>query len=330
MGETKMSDREDVERALKRVEELKSDDVSVDEIQVLSPSDGPPSGDPSDEGETMPAAVVSDDVDPALADALAEAADATVSEEGAVVEEDDEEEMVLEAADDDEGEEEELVIEDEPKKKNPNDALMQAMIAAKNEALEALDQTQREAKSMHDRLARVSANFENFKKRANREKDDAVRFANEKLLKEMLPVIDNMERAIEVARKAADGVDGDGDVVKSVVEGVELVHKSFLDTFAKFGVVSFTALGEQFDPAKHEAVAQREDASVPNNSVLEEYQRGYLLHERLVRPAMVIVASGGPPPGEKAAPPEADDAAEAPANGEAKGEHDDGSSEGNE
>jgi molecular chaperone GrpE len=278
-----------VERALKSVEQLDAeppssgdDDLDPDAIEVLSTDpDLPPSGDPSGEGHAA---------DPELEQAFANAAESELEAEATG-------EFAAQADldDDSDGDEEEIVVEDEPKKPDPKDAMLEAMITAKQELTSVLDQTQKEAKSLHDRLVRVTADYENFKKRQNREKDEALKFANEKLLKELLPVIDNMERAADVARKAAE--EAEGDVVKGVVEGVEMVHKSFMDTFKKFGIESFTAMGEVFDPAKHEAVAQREDASVPSNTVIEEYQRGYMLHDRLVRPSMVIVSSGGPAAG---------------------------------
>lgn len=172
----------------------------------------------------------------------------------------------------------------------PGDAVLAAMIHAKNEAVAALEQTQKEAKSLHERLVRSTADFENFKKRQMRERSDAVKFANEGILKELLPVIDNLERAVNAARQTAD----EASPVGPLLSGVEMVQRQFADALTKFGIVGFSALGERFDPARHEAVAQRADASVPSSTVVEEYQRGYLLHDRLVRPAMVVVSTGGP------------------------------------
>lgn len=281
MGDENQGTTEDaVERALKSVEQLESegngkDDLDPDAIEVVrSDPDLPPSGDPSGEGHAA---------DPDLEQAFADAAESELEAEAT---------GEFAVQDDDDDDEEVVVEDDAPKKKDPKDAMLEAMIVAKQELQGVLDQTQKEAKSLHERLLRVTADYENFKKRQNREKEEALKFANEKLLKELLPVIDNMERATEVAKKAV--AESDADVVGSVVEGVEMVHKSFMDTFKKFGIEGFSAHGEKFDPAKHEAVAQREDASVPSGRVIEEYQRGYTLHGRLVRPSMVIVSSGGP------------------------------------
>jgi molecular chaperone GrpE len=167
-------------------------------------------------------------------------------------------------------------------KKSASDALLEATMKAKHELQEVLGQTQKEAKDMFDRLTRVSADFENYKKRVGREKDDAIKFGNEKLMKELLPVLDNMKRALQSA--PAEG--------GSFVDGVRLVAKTFEDGLAKFGVQGFDSQGFTFDPQKHEAVGARPDANVPAQHVCEEYQRGYMLHDRLLRPALVIVSSG--------------------------------------
>lgn len=167
-------------------------------------------------------------------------------------------------------------------KKSASDAILEATIKAKGEMQEVLAQTQKEAKDLFDRLARVSADFDNFKKRVNREKQDAIKFANEGVFKEMLPVLDNMLRAVQSA-----GAEGG-----TLLEGVKLVARQFEDVLGKMGVSGFSAVGEPFDPARHEAVGARNDPSVPAQHVCEEYQRGYMLHDRLLRPALVIVSTG--------------------------------------
>jgi molecular chaperone GrpE len=173
-------------------------------------------------------------------------------------------------------------------KKSASDALLEATLKAKAEMQEVLAQTQKEAKDLFDRLARVSADFDNFKKRVNREKQDAIKFANEGLFKEMLPVLDNLQRALASTAEP-------GSETSTIVEGVRLVAKQFEDVLGKMGVVGFPSLGEPFDPARHEAVGARPDERVPAQHVCEEYQRGYLLNDRLLRPALVIVSSGAPP-----------------------------------
>lgn len=171
-----------------------------------------------------------------------------------------------------------------PGKKSASDMLLEATIKAKQEMAEVLAQTQKEAKDMFDRLARVSADFDNFKKRVQREKQDAIKFANEGLLKELLPVVDNMNRAV-AALSSANGDD-------KLLEGIKLVAKQFDDTLTKVGVMGFVSLGQPFDPGRHEAVGSRPDDEIAAQHVCEEYQRGYMLHDRLLRPALVIVSAG--------------------------------------
>jgi molecular chaperone GrpE len=167
-------------------------------------------------------------------------------------------------------------------KKTVDQAMIESLLRAKGEAAEVLAQTQKEAKDMFDRLARVSADFENYKKRVGREKDDAIKFGNEKAFKEILPVVDNLRRALQSS--------GAGD--PQLVEGVKLVSKQLEDAIARFGVTGFDSLGAPFDPARHEAVGSRAHDTIPAQHVCEEYQRGYQLHDRLLRPALVIVSSG--------------------------------------
>lgn len=141
---------------------------------------------------------------------------------------------------------------------------------------------EQEAKDNYDRYVRQVAEAENFKKRNARERDDAIRFANEMLLKDLLPVIDNLERAIA---HAASGENG-----KPLVEGVEMVLKAFLDVLSKFGVSQINAVGQPFDPSKHEAIAQVVSDVHEPNVVVEELHKGYMLRDRLLRAALVSVA----------------------------------------
>ena len=141
-----------------------------------------------------------------------------------------------------------------------------------------------EAKDNYDRFVRQTAELENFKKRASREREDGIRFANEVLIKDLLPIVDNLERAVAHASGGGNG--------KPLVEGVEMVLKGFLDVLSKHGVSQIVALGQSFDPAKHEAMAQLDSESHAPNSVIDEHQRGYLYRERLLRPALVTVAKG--------------------------------------
>ena len=141
---------------------------------------------------------------------------------------------------------------------------------------------EQEAKDNYDRYVRQIAETENFKKRTARERDDAIRFANEMLLKDLLPVIDNLERAIA---HAAGGENG-----QPLVEGVEMVRKGFLDALSKFGVSQIVAVGQPFDPSKHEAIAQVVSDVHEPNVVVEELHKGYMFRDRLLRAALVSVA----------------------------------------
>ena len=145
-----------------------------------------------------------------------------------------------------------------------------------------LDAKCEEVKVNYDRFVRQVAELENFKKRATREKDEAVRFANESLVRDLLPVIDNLERAVAHAQGGGNG--------KPLVEGVEMVLKGILDVLAKHGVAQISAVGQPFDPEKHEAMAQVESENHAPNTVIEEHHKGYLLKDRLLRPALVTVA----------------------------------------
>lgn len=151
---------------------------------------------------------------------------------------------------------------------------MQAMLEAK----------EKEAKETYDRLLRVSADFENYKKRSARELEDFRKYANQTLLKEMLSVVDNLELAINSSnhRKKAD---------KTLMEGLNLTLNEILRVFERFDVKPIEAQGQKFDPAFHEAVMREETDDFPENTVVSEFQKGYLIHDRLLRPAMVVVAA---------------------------------------
>ena len=148
---------------------------------------------------------------------------------------------------------------------------------------ERVESLEKEVKETHDRLLRVSAEFENYKKRATREMNDFRKFANESFVKAMLPVIDNLDRAIESSNneKHAD---------KSMLEGVNMTLKEILKVLEQFGVKRFDSLGNTFDPGLHQAVMQEVTDEHAENSVVKELQKGYMMHDRLLRPAMVVVA----------------------------------------
>jgi len=145
----------------------------------------------------------------------------------------------------------------------------------------------KEAEEYHDRLLRLAAEMENLKKRLEREKGELLQFANENLIKELLPVVDNLELALEHGRRQ--------DAPPALLEGIELVHHGFLKALARFGVTPLNGVGEPFDPAFHNAVLEEETSEAPDCTVTKELQRGYLMHRRLLRPAMVVVARNPQP-----------------------------------
>jgi molecular chaperone GrpE len=139
--------------------------------------------------------------------------------------------------------------------------------------------TQEKLKAEHERCLRLAADLENYKKRAVKERDEVQKFGIEKLLKDLLPVLDGLDRALAAA--AAD------DPLR---EGVKLVRANFEQTLGRHGVVGFSAMGAKFDPAEHEALLQVPTRDQPPGTVVLEHARGFRLNDRLVRPAMVGVA----------------------------------------
>jgi len=152
----------------------------------------------------------------------------------------------------------------------------------KEELIKRLDEKSEEAATNYDRWLRVSAELENYKKRVEKERAEFLKYAHESLIKELLPIVDNLERAIEHARtkKASN----------ALVEGIEMVLKSFNDCLGRFKVKPVKAIGAKFDPNLHEAVRVEENAEEEENTILSELQKGYILNDRVVRPAMVVVS----------------------------------------
>jgi molecular chaperone GrpE len=151
---------------------------------------------------------------------------------------------------------------------------LQQTLAAKTE----------EYQSLNDRYLRLAAEFENYKRLAQRDQREHVRYGNEQILKELLPGIDNLERAVKAAK--------DNGNSESLVQGVDLTLKQLMGVLMKFGVQPVSTVGEPFDPAAHHAVTSVESTEIPENHVVEEFQRGYRLHDRILRAAMVSVSTG--------------------------------------
>ena len=170
--------------------------------------------------------------------------------------------------------------EDEVEKKedfDPETADRETLLGKYKELEEQLKEAQ-------DRVLRTAADAENFRKRLQREKEEQTRYANEAFMRDLLPVIDNLERALEHAAAAGSGQG-------SLMEGLNMTHKGFLDTLGRFGCTPVKAVGEIFDPNFHEAVSQEESTEHEANTVLLELQKGYTLKDRLLRPAMVVVST---------------------------------------
>jgi molecular chaperone GrpE len=150
-----------------------------------------------------------------------------------------------------------------------------------------VDALQAELNETRDRWIRLNADFENFRRRTLKEREEAHQFGHQALAKDLLPAVDNLERATEAARKS-----GVGDL-ESLLQGLELVQRDLESVLAKHGVTEVEALGQPFDPSMHEAIAQLPDDSVPANTVVKVFQRGYRLRDRLLRPAQVVVSKAG-------------------------------------
>jgi len=147
-----------------------------------------------------------------------------------------------------------------------------------------------ELAAAQERMVRLQADFDNFRRRALKEREEAHQYGHENLVKDLLATVDNLDRAIEHARKS------DGGDFQSMLQGVELVQRELLGALANHGVSEIEAGNVAFDPNVHEAMAQQENDSVPANTVIEVFQKGYRLRDRLLRPARVVVskpADGG-------------------------------------
>lgn len=148
-----------------------------------------------------------------------------------------------------------------------------------------LEQSQCEVKAHQEQYLRALADMENLRKRTQREKEELAKFANENILREVLPVIDNLERAIEHADQAEMGESGAG-----LLEGVQMTLTQFSQVLGRFGVIPVESLGQPFDPALHQAMGQFATEEYAANTVAQQMQKGYQLNDRLLRPAMVMIA----------------------------------------
>jgi molecular chaperone GrpE len=147
---------------------------------------------------------------------------------------------------------------------------------------EKLNKAETQAKENNDKFIRLYAEFENYRKRMQREKEELTRHAQEQIIKDLLPVLDDLERALSHKDSPQDHI--------ALIKGVELVKKHMITSLAKFGLAPFESLGEPFDPHIHEAVSHQESLEVPPDTVVSQFRKGYLFYGKLIRPALVAVA----------------------------------------
>jgi molecular chaperone GrpE len=167
---------------------------------------------------------------------------------------------------------------------SPDDSSPMEERGLAGELQRALTTKTEEYKELNDKYLRLAAEFDNFKRLAQRDQRDQIRFGNEQLLKELLPVVDNLERAVTASRNG-----GSPDVL---IQGVDLTLKQLTGALTRFHVKPVETVGQPFDPATHQAVTSVASEKIPEQHVVDEFQRGYRLHDRILRAAMVSVSTG--------------------------------------
>jgi molecular chaperone GrpE len=169
---------------------------------------------------------------------------------------------------------------------NVNEKSEETKEVADGEAQEALEtQNKKDEIDYKAKYFYVAAEMDNFRKRMEREKENLIKFGNERVLSDLIQVVDNFERTIEMLKFDQD------PKIKNIVTGIDMVQKQFIETLSKHGLTPVQAVGKDFDPNFHEAMAQEYAEGAKPNQVLKEFQKGYTLNGRLVRAAKVVVAS---------------------------------------
>ncbi len=148
----------------------------------------------------------------------------------------------------------------------------------------ALEEARTKVKENHENMLRIAAEFENYKKRILREQENLLKYAEENILKELLPSIDNLERAMSHEHNMDD--------VSVLMQGIEMTLKGLLSTLDKFGCKPIKSIGKPFDPNFHEAIAMESSSEIPEQSIINEFEKGYLYKDRLIRASKVIVSKG--------------------------------------
>ena len=148
-----------------------------------------------------------------------------------------------------------------------------------------LEAKEKEAAENYDRYLRAAAELDNYRKRAARDKEDAIKYGNEKLIRDILPILDSLDRALQQASDLSAR-----NNFEAFQQGLQLIHTQILGCLERHGVAKIAAKGEEFDPERHQALMQVETPEVESNRVIEEYESGYTLHGRLLRPSKVSVS----------------------------------------
>ena len=148
-----------------------------------------------------------------------------------------------------------------------------------------LEAKEKEAAENYDRYLRAAAELDNYRKRAARDKEDAIKYGNEKLIRDILPILDSLDRALQQASELSAR-----NNFEAFQQGLELIHTQILGCLERHGVAKIAAKGEEFDPERHQALMQVETPEVESNRVIDEYESGYTLHGRLLRPSKVSVS----------------------------------------
>ncbi len=175
-------------------------------------------------------------------------------------------------------------IEFEPASATDDENTAAAGDSSLEQALNKLAEAEEDAQRAKDDLLRVKAEMQNLRRRTEQDVEKAHKYGQEKFSTELLAVMDNLERSLEAASDSED------EVVKSLHEGVDLTLKNFVDCFSKFNIETVDPLGEPFDPQLHQAMSIQENAETEPNTVIAVMQKGYTLHGRVIRPAMVVVS----------------------------------------
>ncbi|WP_310600496.1 nucleotide exchange factor GrpE [Desulfobulbus sp.] len=170
---------------------------------------------------------------------------------------------------------------------NPEEAVIVEEAAMDREC--ETETLQRELADARDQMMRIAAEFDNFKKRAERERGKLLKYAGENILRDLLTTVDNLDRAIEQGGAAAED---EGKKLQAMVQGVELTRKGLVATLERFGVEPLEAVGLPFNPDEHDALTMEASADVAANHVLREFLRGYRFKDRILRHAQVVVSSG--------------------------------------